>query len=118
MTLIGQTLERRRKVEDKARNRVTVTGWNGRAYVCQSAAEFGEAFLLTEAEIAADYGTRVDPVEDDLARMQRVDTAATRAARAQFRKFAKNTQATPAETSPEGIFAALAAEAAADDATD
>jgi hypothetical protein len=115
MTLIGQTLERRRKVQDAARNRVTVTGWNGRAYVCQSAAEFGEAFLLTEAEIATDFGARVDPVEPEIQRLQRLDAAATESSRQGFRKYAKNTAPAPADDSPEGIFAALAeAEAAAD----
>ena len=113
MSIVGQTVERKRKVQDESRNRVTVRGWNGRAFVCESADEYGAAFLLTEAELAADYGARVDPVGEGEEDAQRELTATAHAETLrQARKRARpgGCEATPDPDSPEGKFAALAAE--------
>lgn len=63
--LIGQSFDRKRPVQDESRNRITVRGWNGRAYVCESAEEFGASFLLTAHELTTAYGVKAGVPESE-----------------------------------------------------
>lgn len=112
MNLIGQTLKRQRKGADDSRNHIRVSGWNGRAYVCSCVNSFGPPFLVTEAEIAADYGTRAEPVPDEATAAQQRTIEAHRVTRrslARNARYSRGTEATPDPASPEGIFASAAA---------
>lgn len=117
MSLIGQTLRRKRKRAD-AHSHIRVTGWNGRGYVSESADAFAPTFVLTEAELALDYGALADPIPDE-ATAQTQLTAAAHAKTLESLKanprYSRGTAATPDPQSPEGQFAAAAAEGAPDD---
>lgn len=118
MNLIGQTLKRKRKSAGEP-DTVNIVGWNGLAYVCESAESFGPVFLLTEADLAGDYGARADPIVDDATGEQRRTIEAhklTRRSLARNARYTRGTAATPDPQSPEGQFAAAAAATeAADD---
>jgi len=119
MSLVGQTLKRKRKVADDSRNHIRVTGWNGVAYVCSCTNSFGPPFLLSEADLAVDYGGRGDaPLDEDTAQTQLTAEAHRSTLRSLKRnpRYTSGTEATPDPASPEGIFAAAAAEEAEDDA--
>lgn len=116
MSLIGQTLDRKRKVQDESRNSIRITGHNGRAWVAESADTFGQAFLLTDADLAA-YGARPEPVDSEDAALRKATADAHAANLRSYRRFARNTEREPHPASPEGQFAALAAEAAAEQAS-
>jgi hypothetical protein len=117
MSLVGQTLKRKRKLAD-GRDTIRVTGWNGRGYVCECADTFGRPFVLTEADLAVAYGGRGEsPLDEDGAQQQLTAEAhrgTLRSLKANPR-YSKGTFATPDPASPEGKFADAAAEEAEDD---
>lgn len=116
MSLIGQTLKRKRPLPNESRT-IKVTGWNGRAYVCESTDAFGPPFLQSEADLAADYGARAEPAVDDPAAQTQLTAAAhakTLESLKRNPRYSRGTAATPDPLSPEGRFIA-AAELAADD---
>lgn len=117
MSLIGQTLWRKRKRAD-AHSHIRVTGWNGRGYVCSSVDSFGPTFVLTEAELAVDYGASADPIPDEATAQQQLTAAAHADTLRSLKvnpRYSRGTAATPSPDSPEGQFAAAAQEAADDD---
>jgi hypothetical protein len=114
--IVGETLTRKKKVH-VGFDRVRVLGKQGDAYVIASAEEHRPPILISATTLANEYGAKVDDEETDGQRMRRADFEATEAARAEYRKYARNTSATPHSASPEGQFRAAAeAQAAADDA--
>lgn len=80
MNLIGETLKRKRKSEGEP-DTIRVIGWNGLAYVCESPDSFGPVFLLTEADLAGDYGARAEPVPDEATADQQRTVEAHKATR-------------------------------------
>lgn len=110
MSLIGQTLRRKRKSAG-ASNEIRVVAWNERGYVCERADAFAPGFVLSEAELAVDYGARAEPVADEQTAQQQLTAdahAKTLRSLKQNPRYTRGTAATPASDSPEGRFSALA----------
>lgn len=117
MSLIGQTLRRKRRLAD-AHNEIRVVAWNGRGYVCERADTFGPTFVLTEAALAVDYGALADPIPDEATAQQQLTATAhaetLRSLKANPR-YSRGTHAQPDPASPEGRFSALAEQETNDD---
>lgn len=114
MSVIGQTFSRKKNRGD-GRDKIRVTGQVGSfQLIAEEADQFSAPFTLTATELAMEYGGHAEPALNEEAAQQALTAAAhkeTLRSLAQNPRYTRGTAATPASDSPEGQFAAAAAEA-------